>query len=268
MQFLSVAGAWAVAALLLFFSWLPGTWRRAIALLASAAGVVFLVLAVQTEGVRESPTLSVFLLGTPYVTQQASASASLPYYTLTAVCLLLGTLGLAIPDGAAKALRRHWMATAILVSIGVTLLRFALEKVAAPYSWIYPVGVVWLVPVVAVYFALCLRASARGFGSLLASLLVYALAVRGFVVVLLVIATHFRLGSHYDVSPVLHVRFEPLVAARTFEPGSLAQVIQLGLIPQLVFWPLLTLVWGGLVGGLSLVLARLNEASGAGSAAR
>ena len=54
------------------------------------------------------------------MTGHASASASLRYYVVTAVCLLLGTAGLAVPDETAGRLRRHWVGTAIALSLGNT----------------------------------------------------------------------------------------------------------------------------------------------------
>src|SRR5271169_2068312 len=94
--------------------------------------------------VRESHTTATFLMGSSYVTEQASASASLPYYVMTATCLLLGTIGLALGDDAAHWFERHWLLSAVLLSLLVTALRFVLDKVAAPPSLAEVVGVVWL----------------------------------------------------------------------------------------------------------------------------
>src|SRR5262249_49691399 len=119
---LGVAAFWLLAGLLLSWSRWPGRWRRLSALLARIARMAFPIQAVNSEGLRESPTVAAFLLGSPYVTQSASASASLPYYILTGVCLLLGTIGLALSDDVARRLARHWLATAIGLTIAVTLL--------------------------------------------------------------------------------------------------------------------------------------------------
>ena len=83
-----------------------GHWRRAVALLTSLAGIAALVVALSAHGQRETLTTGQFLLGGAYVTGHASASASLRYYVVTAVCLLLGTAGLAVPDETAGRLRR------------------------------------------------------------------------------------------------------------------------------------------------------------------
>src|SRR5207247_731014 len=104
----------AVAAAILWWGRLPGPWRRALAVLTSGLGVLFLVGALRAEGHREAATMAVVVLGPAYVTEQASASASLPYYVLTGVCLLLGTAGFAVGDATARRLGSHWMATAVV----------------------------------------------------------------------------------------------------------------------------------------------------------
>lgn len=251
---------WSAAAALLFWSRLPGPWRRLLAVLASTAGVVFLLLAMKTEGLREVPTLSAFLLGTPYVAHQASASASLPYYVLAGLGLLLGTAGLATSDNVVRAMRRRWLATAAGVGLLVTALRFCLEKVAAPALWSWGVGVSLLDPLVGAFFAVNLREESRPFGALPGSLLRYAVAVRGGIAALSVVATTLRLGSHYDVSSVRGVE----MFGRVFEftSGSWTQLFVVGVAPQVVFWPVYTVVMGLLGGGIAWLLA--SGASGRG----
>ena len=73
---------------------------------SSAVGLIMLMLALNTEGQREAPTTAEFLLSGRYVTGHVSASASLPYYVITAVCLLLGTAGLVVPGPAGAPARR------------------------------------------------------------------------------------------------------------------------------------------------------------------
>jgi hypothetical protein len=253
-RILSVLAVWAAAAVLLGWGHLPGPWRRGLAVLASALGLLCLILAVNTEGLRESPTMAAFLLGAPSVTQSASASASLPYYVLTGILLLLGTLGLAVPDETARRLARRRLATAIALSLGVTLLRFTLEKVAAPATWTYPAGIVWLGPAVGAYLALGLRDAGRGPGALLRDLAAYALAARGFVALLAVLATLLRAGTHYDVSPVTVVRLPFGHDLYQFAPGGLWQIVFIAVLPQLLFWPLFTLVTGLLGAGLVMLV--------------
>jgi hypothetical protein len=240
----SLVGVWLVAGMFLAWGHLPARWRSGVALLCSLSGLAFLVVAMGTEGQRASWTVRSVLFDPHVVAEPTAASASLPYYVLTAACLLLGTTGLALTDRAARALTEHWMATAIGLSLLVTVVRFALEKAAAPRAWTDAIGVTWLVPLVAVFFVLNMRAHGLRFGRLAGSLLVYAFAVRGAVALLMLVATSLRLGSHYDISPLELVRDPLTLQVHEFVPGSLSQLISLAVVPQLVVWPILTLAIG------------------------
>jgi hypothetical protein len=246
-QAVALSGAWAMAAVLLAWPHLPGPWRRRLALLSSVGAVVALVMAMSTEGFRESPTVAVFLMGRPYVLETTAASAGLPYYVLTGMLLLLGFAGMALGDEAARKLRQHPVAIAVGLSLLVTLVRFLLEKAAAPASWTHAAGISWIPPIVGAYLALHYRAGKRSFGALLGALVLYAFAARGAVAALMVVATHWRLGSHYDVSS-LTVVVNPMTGKTySFVPGSLEQILNVGVIPQLAAWPIYT-VLTGLVG--------------------
>ena len=251
----TVLAVWAAAAALLWWARLPGPWRRALAVITSGAGLVFLILALNTQGFRESATTAVFLVGHPYVTGQVSASASLPYYVATALCLLLGTLGLSVSDEAAGRLRERWLATAIVLSLAVTATRFWLEKVAAPEAWTYAMGITWMAPVVGAFFLFNLRREGKGLAALAVSLLMYGLAVRAAVAALMVAASTLRLGSHYDVSALVLVRNPLNGRIYQFAPGSFSQVWNVAVIPQLGFWPVYTVVAGLLGAGLALAVA-------------
>ena len=247
MRTLTMLSAWAATAVLLGWPRLAGAERRKVALLSSGAGLLALFVAMGAEGFRESPTVAVFLLGTPYVTEKASASASLPYYVLTGVFLSLGFLGLALGDEEARVIGRRWLLSAIGLGWLVTALRFLLEKVAAPAGWTQAVGVTWMAPVVGAFFWVCLRGEGRGTRGVLASLVIYAYAVRGAVALLMVAATSLRLGSHYDVSPMVLV-YNPVTGRPySFAAGSLDQIVNVSLVPQLVVWPIYT-VLAGLLG--------------------
>lgn len=252
-QAAAFSGAWALAAVLLGWPHLPGLWRRRLALLSSVGGVVALIMAISTEGFRESPTVAVFLMGRPYVLQTTAASAGLPYYVVTGVLLLLGFSGMALGDEWARRLRRHPVGIAVAVSLLITAVRFLLEKAASPASWTHAVGIFWIPAVVGGYLALCYRAEKRSFRALLVALVAYAFAVRGAVAVLYVVATRWRLGSHYDVSPLTNV-VNPLTGVTySFVAGSAEQILAVGILPQLVAWPIYTV----LAGLLGVALARL-----------
>ena len=251
---------WAAAAVLLWWGRLGGESRRSIALASSAVGVVLLMLALNTEGQREAPTTAQFLLSGRYVTRHVSASASLPYYVLTAVCLLLGTAGLVTPDHQARRLDGHWFAAAVTLSLFVTVLRFALEKVAAPTSWTNAIGVTWLGPVVGAYFLVHLRERGRAWATLFWRLLAYALLVRSSVTLLMIAATSYGLGSHYDLSGFTAVQVPILGGVYGFEAGSWKQIAWLGAIPQLTFYVGHTVVTGLMGAGLFAAVAAARQA--------
>jgi len=257
---LTAAVVWTAAALALNWGRLSGHRRRAVALLTSLAGIGALVVALSAHGQRETLTTGQFLLGGAYVTGHASASASLRYYVVTAVCLLLGTAGLAVPDETAGRLRRHWVGTAIVLSLVITGLRFALEKVAAPMSWTHPVGITWLAPVVGAVFLRNAWDEGKGFRAVLGGLTVYALGSRGAVALLMVVASAWRLGSHYDLSRVTDVWYWGEL--HRFVPGSFEPILYLGVLPQLTFWVCYTVVTGLMGAGLAAAVlsARRNAA--------
>jgi hypothetical protein len=247
---------WSVAAVVLIWGRLPGSRRRAIALVTSALGLVMLMVALSAQGRREAMTTGQFLIGSEYVTGHVSASASLRYYVITAVCLLLGTAGLALPDHAARRLDRHIVAVAIALSLLVTGLRFALEKVAAPETWAYAVGIIWLGPVVGAVFFLRAREEGKGWRAILGPLLAYAVASRGAVALLIVVATALGLGSHYDLSAVKHLR--AWGHDYWFQPSSLPQILYLGVIPQVTFWVAYTVLTGLAGAAVVAVLLRIR----------
>ncbi len=238
-----------------FLSWgfLSARGRRALSLLLSAAGIVFLVLGLGAEGQRDAPTTGAFLLGSIYVTGLASAAASLPYYVVTGVCLLLGTLGLALPETVARRLAERRVSTAVALSVLVTLVRFGLEQAAAPTSWTRVVGIAGLAPLVGAYLALTALPERRRVRSFFLDLLVYAFLVRVWVVSLYVIATRLRLGSHFDLSAVVRLTV-PFAGEREFAPASWAQILSLAILPQLTFWPLFTMLAGAVGGGVAVLV--------------
>src|SRR5262245_30154302 len=125
---LTLVALWAVAGARLWWGYLPPLLRRGLALLASAAGLVFLGLAFNSAGLRETTTSTDVLIASTYMTGKTYASASLPYYVMTALCLLLGTVGLTLPESAVFALRRHWLASAIGLSVALPVVRLLLER--------------------------------------------------------------------------------------------------------------------------------------------
>ena len=139
---------WTLSAVLLNWGRLALPWRRVLSLAFSGAGLAFLFLALNTGGLRESASTGAFLIGTPYVTGTVSASASLPYYVMTGLCLLLGTTGLALPESAVAHWRKHWLLLAIALSLATSALRLVLELAAAPPAWTWAAGVTQLAPLI------------------------------------------------------------------------------------------------------------------------
>jgi hypothetical protein len=254
----AVVGAFLlVAATLLWYAWMPPRVRRGLALVASVAGLVFLMMALSTAGRREAETTGSFVLGSTYVSGHASASASLPYYVITAVCLLMGTVGLALPDAFTSRMCAHPVSCAVGVSALATVVRFALEKAAAPKEWTWAVGVTWLAPLVGAFLAVRFRQQGRSLKSLAVALLVYGLATRAWVGLTYIVATTGRLGSHYDLSSAWIQLRDPLTgAARVFDPGSISQMLFVVVVPQVLVWPIYTLV-AGLVGAAAVALVTI-----------
>lgn len=263
---LTLIGVLSLSAALLFWARLPGPWRRGLAIGLSALGLLFLVGAMGTEGLSESWTVRRVVPGVEVESELTAASASLHYYVLTAACLLLGTTFLAVSDQAAHRMRDHPLATAVVLSGFITALRFALEKVAAPRHWTYAVGITWLVPLLGIYFLASRPRELRRLRRLARDLVTYALAARGLVAALMVVATTARLGSHYDVSSVHRVKMSAAMVL-DLAPASARQILALVLIPQLVVWPVLTLVFG-LLGAAAFALATRRLHARATSPAR
>jgi len=247
--------SWALAGLMHWWPRLPAAWRLRISVATSAAGVVFLIAGIDAEGLREAATRSVVVVGPATLTATASASASLYYYVLTAVCLLLGFAGLVFGEPLARFLAPRVVTSATLVAWLVTVIRFLLEKSAAPEVLTQAVGVTLMAPVAGALFAAALRSADGGtWRDLLRPLWGYAYLVRGFVVLVALIATRLHLGSHYDVSPFVRIPVALTDQTYAFESGSVSQLFWLVLLPQLLVWPLFTVVTGLLGGGLVLRL--------------
>jgi len=245
---------WSAAGVILGWGRISVHWRRWLALGVSAAGFGFLILALNTGGLRETSSTGGFLLGSRYVTGTVSASASLPYYVMTGLCLLLGTAALAMPEAWARAWARRWLLVAVVMSFGVSVLRLILEIAAAPAPWTWAAGITGLAPLVGAFFAISVRAERASWGRLVGSLLVYGVTVRAWIALLYVLATRWHLGSHYDLSAADVAVQNPLTGVvYQFPAGSFAQLVNLAIIPQLVFWPLYTLCAGLFGAGLAAI---------------
>jgi hypothetical protein len=253
---LTIVLAWALAVLLHWWPRLDAGWRLRVSVATSAAGVAFLVAAVRAEGLRESALTSMVMVGPATLTATASASASLYYYVLTAACLLLGFAGLAVGEPLSRWLAPRVLVTSVAIAWTMTLARFLLEKSAAPALLVQALGVTWLAPVAGAYLATGLPSGRTGWWPVLRTLVAYAFLVRGFVAALGLVATRLRLGSHYDVSGVTSVPAALTGSEHTFVPGGWPQAFWLILAPQLLVWPVFTVVAGALGATLGSLTGR------------
>ena len=180
------------------------------------------------------------LVGPATATAHASATASLYYYVLTAVCLLLGFTGLIASDTLARWLRPRPLLSSVAVAWLVTLVRALLEKSAAPTLLVDAVGVTGSRRSREPTWRWRSSRAAPGPPRSLPDLLRYAYLVRCVVAVVGITATRLGAGTHYDVSPLTQVAVAFSDRAWSFQPGSWSQLLWLTLLPQLVVWPAFT----------------------------
>jgi len=253
---LTVALAILLGLLMHWWPRLPAPWRRRISIATNVGGLAFLVAAVRAEGLRETAITSVLILGPAYHTATTSASASLYYYVLTVLCLVLGFAGLAFGESLSGLLERRHLMSAVLVAWLLTVVRFLLEKSAAPAWLAQAVGVTLIAPVAGAYLAACVRDAGLGRRELFRELVAYAFLVRGFVALTGVATTRIGAGTHYDVSNLTSVSLAVTGGTYSFVPGSWEQIFWMTLLPQLVAWPAYTILVGLAVGGLVLRFKR------------
>jgi hypothetical protein len=104
-----------------------------------------------------------------------------------------------------------------LLSLGVTLLRFAAERSELPSVVPFLLGIFWLTLIVAVYWAWKLRKEAAPYRLLFGALLAFAILSRIPVVALWFVARRYDLGTHYDM-------YRSLAQALLFQFGVSASV--------------------------------------------
>lgn len=147
----------------------------------------------------------------------------------------------------------HPVANAGALTLVVLVLRVLLEKLGLPLGVVTLFGIIWLIVPVAAY----LGVEAAKTGSLRRFwgwMLGYTYAIRIFIVGVMLVATHFHLGTHFDNSAV--TRFTAFGREVRLEANSWAQYRTLIVVPQLVAWAGLTLLAGALVGWPCYAIAR------------
>ena len=258
---LTVALATTLAVPMHWWPRLAAPHRRRLSIATSLAGLGFLVAALRSEGQRDTALRSLVLVGPATATAHASATASLYYYVLTGVCLLLGFTGLIASDSLARWLRPRPLLSTAAVAWLVTLVRALLEKSAAPSVLVDAVGVTWLAPFAGAYLALALEPRRSGVAALWPELLRYAYLVRVVVAAVGVTATRLGAGTHYDVSPLTEVAVAFSDRAWVFEAGSWTQLFWLTLLPQLLIWPVFTVLVGMAGAALAFALVPADVAA-------
>ncbi len=142
-----------------------------------------------------------------------------------------------------------------LITLGITLLRLAAELMDFP-SWLANkeagglgalIGISWLPPIFGIYFAFKLAgAPGRLWWNLFRTLILYGLAARIPVIIIMGFAIFGNWGTHYD----------------TFAPGVLADTtltmkfLRGGVMIQLVWWLIIWTVGSGMVTGIVASLIR------------
>jgi hypothetical protein len=147
-----------------------------------------------------------------------------------------------------------------LITLGITLLRLCAELMQLP-SWLASrdaggmgalIGISWLPPIFGVYFALKLAgAPGRLWWNLYKTLLLYGLAARIPVIIVMGLAIHGDWGTHYDTFP----------AGSLSKASRMAQFLQGGVLTQLIWWVLIWTVGSGMLTGLIAAFIRSRKTS-------
>ncbi len=134
---------------------------------------------------------------------------------------------------------------ALRLSFTLILLRVLLEKLAAPAEVALLAGIIWLAVPIGLYFGseAAKLGSQRAYWKWLAT---YAWCVRLVVASMMVVATYFNLGTHFDNSSMTHTAADG--ATRTIEVVSLGDYANFIFFPQFLLWPVVTLVFASVVG--------------------
>jgi hypothetical protein len=130
----------------------------------------------------------------------------------------------------------------VIITNLVTLLRLTLELLGFSYSspkdFAWWMGIFIFIPLCGLYFAYQLRESANPYKRLALTLLVYGLSVRVVVAFVYWLSGTMNWKTHYSI-------YGP--------PGQNWGFIKGALLPQMLLWPLFTLI-GGLIFGLPVLL--------------
>src|SRR5439155_19892696 len=135
-----------------------------------------------------------------------------------------------------------------LIALGVTLLRFVLEKFAVPQPVAEVAGIGWLTVSFAIYFAL----RAHRWRELFVNLVLFVWSARLPVVILMVLASYLHWSTHYDISSLTHL--DTQWGRLNYQPNTFRQHLHIIYIAQLVIMPLYSMVTDMLAGSGVLLL--------------
>jgi len=132
----------------------------------------------------------------------------------------------------------------VLISLIVTPVRFFLELIGIPEAYIFPIGLLWLTLVFAVYWGVRLSEEEHPYRILIMSLVFFSPPSRFPVFLVWWVTKKWELGTHYDI----------------FDNWGQA------LVGQLVYGSLVQIIPGVLVGSLTLSIRRRRARSSGGIA--
>jgi hypothetical protein len=144
-----------------------------------------------------------------------------------------------------------------LITLGITLLRLGAEFMELP-SWLASrkaggpgalIGISWLPPIFGIYFSLKLiGAPGKHWWNLFKTLVLYGLAARIPVIIIMGLAIYGNWGTHYDA-----------FAGSLSAAAPATKFFRGGLMIQLVWWVLIWTVGSGLLTGLIAAFIRLRK---------
>ncbi|MFQ5789399.1 MAG: hypothetical protein ACE5JI_02885 [Acidobacteriota bacterium] len=147
-------------------------------------------------------------------------------------------------------------ARALKLTLVVLLLRVYLEKLGVSAVVANFMGIIWLIVPLPVYFARE-AATVRSQRKFWAWTFGYAFGIRALVVVLMLLVTHFELGTHFDNSGV--TQYTVFDQDFTVEAHSWEQYRNLIFLPQLFLWTAVTVLAGLILGWPTYLVASRRQ---------
>lgn len=237
-----------VTALVIFY-WrtIPYFWRNVISGLAGISGLATIIFGLTLKSPSVAGIEAIFF-GTAYETSREIHAGY-----LSSLVFGLGLILFALAGCFPGLLKRfswteHILFVPLSLSVVFLIWRLLLEKTAAPSALSSMIGMIWLPPAIGVFLAFELTGKKHRVKELIRTLAMYAWLARSLVAVLMVTLSFLKLGSHYDISAVTSI--DSPFGKRSYSPNSFRHHLELIYIPQLLFWPLVTIVAGWLCGGL------------------